>query len=228
LLFGARAAPPADAHDPAFYATSSLLRPSLGPSQRLVLPALDPAPTLPRPESTPPDSDPLQVWPIKLPDPPSVVTGPRLDAVLAAPESADFEALGRRLAEAIAHRVAAQFRQGQWQIHFAMDPGDLGRIEVALKMQPDGLEAQLNPQSQTARELLAEGLPRLRDVLAQNGMDVASIQLGAYGGSRGGGNPTPRPGKGLKLDVAEPTDASRLTPSVRRSGEEPSGLDLWV
>ena len=81
----------------------------------------------------------------------------------------------------IGTRVAAQFRQGQWQIQFAMEPAALGRIEVALKMQPDGLEAVLNSQSQTARELLAEGLPRLRDVRAQNGLDVASIQFGSYG-----------------------------------------------
>jgi flagellar hook-length control protein FliK len=109
-----------------------------------------------------------------------------------------------------------------------MEPSALGRIEVALKMQPDGLEAHLNPHSQTARELLAEGLPRLRDVLSQNGMDVASIQLGAYGGSRGGGNPTLRPGKGLRLEATEATPVHRVDSPARRSGDEPSGLDIWV
>ena len=102
-----------------------------------------------------------------------------------------YDQLSQRLGEALGHRLAAQIAKGDWKVEMALHPHDLGQIDVELNMKNGGLEASFSASQALTRDLIADGLPKLRDVLNQLGMDVASVNVNVRQNSQHGGNPTP-------------------------------------
>lgn len=226
LLFGPAMTPPSDPVSVPFAPAAALFKSGLrGVATVAQAPTAAPAPDAQQPQWPTGPVWTMSLTTLMAPE----LSEPELGQILAEPQSPSYDALTQKFGEAIGRRVAAQFNQGLMAVTFALDPARLGPIEVALRLGPDGLEAQLNAQQSITRELLADALPRLREVLAQSGMDVASIQLASTGGHRGGGNPTPRGIKGLRIDESEPTVVgSQNSQAVVRPREEGSGLDLWA
>jgi len=100
---------------------------------------------------------------------------------------------------------------------------------VDLRMRSGELDAAFRATNGFTRDLLQDGLPRLREVMSSMGMDVASMHVGNGQSQRHGGNPTPafqsRPG-----DAAVTGAASEAAPQavvrVPRMGSD--GLDVMV
>ena len=123
----------------------------------------------------------------------------------------------------------AELRRGSWEVAFALDPPELGRVEVSLQMRAGELEARFTAHHGLTRELLQEALPRLRDGLQQAGMDVAQLQVGLGLQARSGGNPTP----GWTSAAPEGADAQAQAaavepPGARESGHEGGAVDVWA
>ena len=147
------------------------------------------------------------------------------DADLKALRAEERAALSLRIGEMLAQRMVAQAQRGQWQLRFALNPQHLGRVEIDMQMRGGELEATLGALNPSTRELLQEALPRLREMLQQSGMDVASLNVGSGGSSKNGGQPTPRgPGASPTEGDSTPTDASQQ--HVRVQGAD--GWDIWV
>ncbi len=102
-----------------------------------------------------------------------------------------YEKLTQRLGEALGQRLAAQIARGDWKVELALKPQDLGNIEIKLGMKDGALEASFTASEAMTRDLIADSLPRLRDTLAQSGMEVAQVNVNARQDSQNGGNPTP-------------------------------------
>lgn len=144
--------------------------------------------------------------------------------------SEQFQALSQRLGEAMAQRLVAQAERGHWNVRFMLRPQSLGQVEVELRLRSGEMDAMFRTAHALTRDLLNEGLPRLREVLSQMGMDVAQVQVSTGQGQKNGGNPTPRParpttGSGGPAAVDE-VAASALPTPVRRGGVQ--GLDVLV
>jgi flagellar hook-length control protein FliK len=147
------------------------------------------------------------------------------DADLKALRAEERAALSLRIGEMLAQRMVAQAQRGQWQLRFALNPQHLGRVEIDMQMRGGELEATLGALNPSTRELLQEALPRLREMLQQSGMDVASLNVGSGGSSKNGGQPTPRgPGASPTEGDSTPSDASQQ--HVRVQGAD--GWDIWV
>ena len=80
------------------------------------------------------------------------------------------------------------------------------------------------PQALT-RELLQEGMSKLKDTLSQMGMNVASMQVGDGQTQQGGGKSTP--GKMSKLAKPENNDTTPTAPAVAQAPRVKMGQDGW-
>lgn len=134
--------------------------------------------------------------------------------------------LAQRLGEAVGQRVLAQIARGNWSMKLMLKPATLGDVEVDLRMRSGELDAAFRAFNPMTRELLADGLPRLREVLSGAGMDIAGLQVGHGSSQSAGGNPTPqqslpvvrREETGGKALSGPDAVASPSATSVRRSG----------
>ena len=151
------------------------------------------------------------------------------DADLKALKAEERVALALRIGEMLAQRLVAQVQRGQWQLRFALNPQNLGRVEIDMQMRGGELEATLGALNPATRELLQDALPRLREMLQQSGMDVASLNIGSGGASKNGGQPTPQ---AMKPSLNGPDAAGEAgqpdapAPQVRSRGAD--GWDIWV
>jgi flagellar hook-length control protein FliK len=102
-----------------------------------------------------------------------------------------YQQLADRLGQALAQRLQAQIERGEWKMQMRMDPVSLGRIDLELDMRAGGLDAIFRSDNPLTRELIAQGLPKLRDSLAQSGTAVANVWVNGDSARQSGGNPTP-------------------------------------
>ncbi len=142
-----------------------------------------------------------------------------------------YERLSERLAESLGQRLAAQIAKGEWKVEMALHPSELGNIDVKLQMNKGQLEANFSASHPATQALIADGLPKLKEILAQLGMEVASMQVNVRQQGQNGGNPTPRrepsgvAGVSSKRgDDGKATAAA--TPAPRSGGITNDGLDL--
>jgi hypothetical protein len=120
------------------------------------------------------------------------------------------EHLAQRLGEAIAQRLISRLEQGNWQFRFVLNPKTMGEVQVNLHMHSGGLDGSFVSGQSATRELLNEGLQRLRETLNASGMNVASLDVGAGHSSRQGQQPMPTavpqplPGSRSQAAAAQP------------------------
>ena len=129
----------------------------------------------------------------------------------------------------------AQIARGVWKVELALKPQDLGNVEIKLDMKDGALEASFKATEAMTRDLITDGLPRLRDALAQSGMEVAQLNVNVRQDSQNGGNPTPGRhkapagisgvSKGALAKASQPADS--MATGTRRAAER-NGLDILV
>jgi len=144
-----------------------------------------------------------------------------------------YERLSQRLGEALGQRLAAQIAKGDWRVDLALKPHELGNIDIELNMKEGVLQASFSAGQALTRELIADSLPRLKEILNQLGMDVATMNVNVRQNSQHGGNPTPgrsSSGSGGKAgkDEAEKVGEVSTSTAARNITPGPDGLDVLV
>ena len=144
-----------------------------------------------------------------------------------------YEKLSQRLGEALGQRLSAQIARGDWKVELELKPHDLGSIDIQLNMKQGELEATFKASNAMTRELINDGLSRLKEVLAQSGMEVAGLNVNVRQNSQNGGNPTPgQQQKSGAVISAKPGDSANSTtamgPATTRKAAGPDGLDVLV
>lgn len=80
---------------------------------------------------------------------------------------------GRDLMAALGDRLSMQVNQNVKEARIRLDPPELGRIEMTVRLDGDRLNIQLNASNHQVRDLLSQHADRLRtDLLAQNHQSV--------------------------------------------------------
>ncbi len=144
-----------------------------------------------------------------------------------------YDKLSQRLGEALGQRLAAQIAKGDWKVEMALRPIDLGKIDIELKMNQGQLQASFHASEAGTRDLIVNGLPKLKEVLAQLGMEVASVDVNVRQDSQSGGNPTPgksspgMAGIGAKRSGGETPASAGLPPAPGMKASD-DGLDVLV
>ena len=90
----------------------------------------------------------------------------------------DFMQFSRQLTDALGKRLTAQIQRGSWHVEMELHPRSLGRVEVQLEMKNGELEARFITANATTRDLINEGMPRLREAFQEHGTETAYKNLG--------------------------------------------------
>ena len=135
--------------------------------------------------------------------------------------------ISRRMSEALGQRLSAQIQKGAWQVELDLHPKSLGRIEIQLEMKNGELEAYFNASKSVTRDLLQDGMQRLRQELDQHGIETAYVGLGA--GNHRENDEKSTPSEALADTAKETTDdineVQSVMPSTKLSDD---GLDISV
>jgi flagellar hook-length control protein FliK len=129
---------------------------------------------------------------------PAVLTG----TVLA--ESADG------LADALSERVQLQMLRGSNQAVLHLRPAELGRLSVTISTVGDQATVVFVAESAAARDLIEQSLPRLREQLAEAGLQLAHSDVSEQGQRKPGAMPE-RDAGGRFADAAAATVADTQT-----------------
>jgi len=139
----------------------------------------------------------------------------------------DYMQLSRQLTEALGKRLTAQIQRGSWHVEMDLHPKSLGRVEVQLEMKNGELEARFIAANATTRDLINEGMPRLREALQEHGTETASMDLGSANQGAGDGKSTGSEqgpeGSNDRLSAAGDSDS----PKANQSASD-DGLDVLV
>ena len=103
-----------------------------------------------------------------------------------------IQELANKLGHALGERLQEQMERGQWRLHLKLNPGHLGQIDVELDMHAGGLDAIFKTENMLTKELITQGMSKLRDSLAQSGTAVADVWVNSESKRESGGNPTPQ------------------------------------
>lgn len=99
--------------------------------------------------------------------------------------------LAEKMGHAIGQRILSELERGQWHLKLSLRPATLGHIEVEMRMRSGEMDAVFTAGQALTRELLNEGMSKLKDSLNQMGMDVASLKVEDGQNRQRGGDPTP-------------------------------------
>ena len=143
--------------------------------------------------------------------------------------SDQMQQLSEKMADAIGERMLRELEKGQLNLRLSLKPAHLGHIEVEMRLRAGELDATFAAPQAATRELLQDGLARLRDSLAQAGMDVANLNVKNGQNRQNGGDSTAEQRKSApKAQLGEATDSPvasvESAPRPRRS----DGWDVMV
>jgi flagellar hook-length control protein FliK len=88
-------------------------------------------------------------------------------------------------ADQMAERVQMMMSKNLKNIDIRLDPPELGRMQIRMNMNGDLANVQITVSNPAARDLIEQTMPRLREMLAQNGVALAEASVQQQS-SRGG------------------------------------------
>jgi len=147
------------------------------------------------------------------------------DKAQLADRAEQIQALANKLGHALGERLQEQMERGQWRLHLKLNPGHLGQIDVELDMHAGGLDAIFRTENMLTKELITQGMSRLRDSLTQSGTAVADVWVNSESKRESGGNPTPQRFSG-NTESETPDDAAQPVQQASRMIEKRSA-DAW-
>ena len=158
------------------------------------------------------------------------------DASASAPDSGNAQRsekvqnLAEKMGQAVGQRILSEIEKGQWHLKLSLRPATLGHIEVEMRMRSGELDAIFTAPQAMTRELLQEGMSKLKDTLNQMGMDVASMQVGDGQTQKRGGESTPGQMSKSTNDGADDSksDLSATQPPAARMKMGQDGWDVLV
>jgi hypothetical protein len=155
--------------------------------------------------------------------------GPAQDLPDTHARSENIQNLADKMGQAVGQRILSEMEKGQWHLKLQLRPATLGHIEVEMRMRSGEFDAVFTAPNATTRDLLQDGMGKLRETLAQMGMDVANIHVGNGQTGQSGGDSTPGTPKGKTAQVeASAPDSSAEIPRAPRVKDPRDGLDVLV
>lgn len=161
---------------------------------------------------------------------PAATATPTAESPVAQKNASDqMQQLADQMADAIGERMIREIERGHWNMRLMLKPAHLGHIEVEMRLRAGELDASFAAPQAATRELLQDGLARLKDSLNQMGMDVANLDVKTGQNRQNGGEPTP----GQRQIVKNPsnsdtpdTPTAAALPATRP--RRPDGWDVMV
>ena len=88
-----------------------------------------------------------------------------------------LQTISAKFADSLANRLTSQINQGAWRVEMEIHPKSLGKVSVQMEMVNGNLEAQFFTNQSLTRDLILESMPRLREMLENNGTNHAEVSV---------------------------------------------------
>jgi flagellar hook-length control protein FliK len=141
--------------------------------------------------------------------------------------AAQIQDLADKLGKAMGERLQEQLERGEWKLQLKLNPGHLGKIDVELDMNAGGLDAVFKSDNAITRELISQGMAKLKDSLSQTGMTVANVWVNSENQRQSGGNSTPRQQAGADNTVNNPVNAVNGTSAAESRIRDLRSSNAW-
>ena len=126
----------------------------------------------------------------------------------------------------LGERMLRELERGHWSIRLMLKPAHLGHIEVEMRLRGGELDAAFMAPLAATRELLQDGLSRLKESLGQAGMDVANLHVKDGQNRQNGGDSTPGQRQFAQSNKEAPS-AHAPVPSAEPARSRPRRADGW-
>jgi flagellar hook-length control protein FliK len=137
----------------------------------------------------------------------------------------NISTLAEKMGQAVGQRILSELERGQWHLKLSLRPATLGHIEVEMRMRSGEMDAVFTAPQALTRELLNEGMSKLKDTLNQMGMDVASLKVDDGQSRQRGGESTPERQAQLKDNASSESADAPVSPGVAAPNK--MGTDGW-
>ncbi len=145
--------------------------------------------------------------------------------------SEEYQLLSDRVSAAVGQRISAEVAKGTWQLDLQLHPAHLGRIDIRLGRRAGGrIDAEFNASESSTKDLLAAGLPKLKEVLASAGLELNSLNISGDSAARKENGTSSK--QGSAQSSALPSRSGSTTaptpPSSRTNYIHADGLDITI
>jgi flagellar hook-length control protein FliK len=137
----------------------------------------------------------------------------------------NISTLAEKMGQAVGERILSELERGQWHLKLSLRPATLGHIEVEMRMRSGEMDAVFTAPQALTRELLNEGMSKLKDTLNQMGMDVASLKVDDGQSRQRGGESTPERQAQLKDNALTESAEAPMSPTFTATNK--MGIDGW-
>jgi flagellar hook-length control protein FliK len=136
--------------------------------------------------------------------------------------------------EQVVERVVVIRRAGRHALALRLEPPELGAVRIDAVLDGRTLHLAIRAELEPARERLVDALPRLREALAEHGIEAGhvTVELGLDGSGRHGARDAEAWAAAAWPRGAAPRAAGRpqaaAPPLPARPALAAAGMDLWV
>ncbi|MDB2386232.1 flagellar hook-length control protein FliK [Shewanella sp.] len=127
-------------------------------------------------------------------------------------QASQMQAMIQRFSPVMKQQLITMVSQGIQQAEIRLDPAELGSMIVRIQVQGDSTQVQFQVAQAQTRELVEQALPRLRDMLAEQGMQLTEGQVSQD--HRGGDSSAQQQGDAQGQYLAEMDDFSAEEPLI--------------
>ncbi|WP_028110183.1 flagellar hook-length control protein FliK [Ferrimonas futtsuensis] len=136
-----------------------------------------------------------------------------------------------RMAPELRERMMMMINSRTNQAEIRLDPPELGALQIKIQMNGDQAQVQLHTQQAQTREMVEQALPRLREMLAQQGITLADTQVSHGGGGQAGTQEGEAAGEGSALGgdgMVEASDEALVTVQQMTGRNADGGIDYYA
>ncbi|MCP4928089.1 MAG: hypothetical protein GY918_03390, partial [Gammaproteobacteria bacterium] len=149
--------------------------------------------------------------------------GSRLLSLLAADNPAQQAA--RSMQNQVGQQLQRMVRDGQWQANISLNPARLGQIRINMTMEDGVLKTQLLSANQGVRELLEGGIPRLRELLEESGLQLGQLDVASDAASQQFANQQSESGELSQVSMTASTEEEN---TEQRTSSHDGDLDTFA
>ncbi|QYK14888.1 flagellar hook-length control protein FliK [Shewanella rhizosphaerae] len=124
-------------------------------------------------------------------------------------------------------QLVAMVSQGVQQAEIRLDPPELGHMMVRVQVQGDQTQVQFHVTQTQTRDLVEQAIPRLRELLAEQGMQLTDSNV-SQGGKEQGGNGEQGEGLGHGLSEMDEISAEESLLVSNNATSYRSGIDYYA
>ncbi|WOT06254.1 flagellar hook-length control protein FliK [Shewanella youngdeokensis] len=145
-----------------------------------------------------------------------------------ADQATQMQEMIQRFSPVMKQQLITMVSQGVQQAEIRLDPAELGSMMVRIQVQGDTTQVQFQVSQHQTRDLVEQAMPRLREMLAEQGMELTDGQVSQD--SRGGEQGFQGKGsaQGQNNTLVDDFSAEELVASANVSTSSASGIDYYA